>query len=181
VLSIAEIESDIPDARFVHLVRDPAGVVTSLLRRARDNAGMVGRAHQSNQSNDEAVWRECVHATLERHGKGNHFVVDAESFVDDPERWAVRIAAFLDLPYRSPEHPERVRAAGAAKPSHRPWKADAAGPVQRIAHDAIVLEPLDPRTVDLWAYARQVLGITSGGVSAAVPGASGSGRAEPAQ
>jgi hypothetical protein len=181
VLSIAEIESDIPDARFVHLVRDPAGVVTSLLRRARDNEGMVGRAHQSNQSNDEAVWRECVHATLERHGKGNHFVVDAESFVDDPEMWAVRIAAFLDLPYRSPEHPARVRAAGAAKASHRPWKADAAGPVQRIAHDdAIALAPLDPRTVDLWAHARQVLGITSGGVSAAVPGSLRSGGAEPA-
>jgi hypothetical protein len=162
VLSIAEIDTDIPDAHFVHLVRDPAGVVTSLLRRARDNEGMVGRAHQSVQANDEAVWRACVRATLEQHGRPGHLVLDSESFLADPETAATRVAGFLHLPYRDPTHPDRVRAQQATRPSHRPWKADAAGPVRSISHpDSITLQPLEPATEQLWDHTRHVLGLGS--------------------
>lgn len=167
VLSITEIEQGIPDARFVHLVRDPAGVVTSLLRRARDNEGMFGRAHQSVQSNDEAVWRACVRATLDQHGKANHLILDSESFVEDPETCAVRVAAFLQLPYRDPAHPGRVRAEQASRPSHRPWKADAAGPVRRITHDdRITLRPLAADTLQLWEHAQRLLRLTDTGAPA---------------
>lgn len=158
VLSIAEIEADIPGARFVHLVRDPAGVVTSLLRRARDNDGMVGRAHQSVQANDEAVWRTCVRATLEQHGVANHLILDSEAFLDDPEATAAWVSAFLQLPYRDPQHQDRIRAERASTPSHRPWKADAAGPVRRIDHsDTITLQPLETATTQLWEHTRRVL------------------------
>lgn len=161
VLSIGEISTDLPGARFVHLVRDPAGVVGSLLRRARDNPGMIGRAHQSVQANDEAVWRACITATLERHGEPGHLVLDSESFVEDPETAARQVAAFLQLSYRGPQHPGRVRAQAAATPSHRPWKAAAVGPVRRIAHaDTIALQPLQGETETLWRQARRQLGIT---------------------
>lgn len=158
VLAIPEIESDIPGAYFIHLVRDPTAVVRSLLRRARDNPGMIGARHQSIQKNDEAVWRECIHATLQHYGKANHVVVDSESFVDDPEAEASRVAAFLGIPYRAPEHPERIRAAQATTPSHRPWKRDAAGPVRRIVHENdIVMNPLDAETESLWTTVQQKL------------------------
>ncbi len=162
ILAIPEIEGDIPDARFIHLVRDPTAVVTSLLRRARDNPDMVGARHQSVQTNDETLWRACIQATLDRHGKANHLVVDAESFVEDPEAQAVRVAAFLDVAYREPDHPTRIRAAQATTPSHRPWKRDAAGPVRRITHpDEITLEPLDPATEELWSHAQQTLAVAA--------------------
>lgn len=161
VLSIAEIETELPDAQFVHLLRDPDGVVRSLLRRARDNPGMVGRGHQSVQANDEAVWRDCLRATLDRHGLPRHLVLDSEALVEDPETAAQQVATFLDVPYQDPRHPGRVRAQAAAVPSHRPWKADAAGPVRRIAHaDTITLQPLQPETVHLWQQALRMLGTT---------------------
>jgi hypothetical protein len=158
VLSIPEIEAEITGAYFIHLVREPAGVVQSLLRRARDNPTMVGAHHQSDQKNDEAVWRACIRATLQQHGKVNHLVVDSESFVEDPESQAARVAGFLDLPYRCPDDPVRARAALAAAPSTRPWKRDAVGRVRRILHeDDIALDPLDEETISLWDHAQRVL------------------------
>ncbi|GAB3259950.1 sulfotransferase family protein [Kineosporia babensis] len=162
VLTIPEIEADIPDAHFVHLVRDPVGVITSLIRRTRQNPDMFGAAHQSVQSNDEALWRACIEATLAQHGKPRHIVVSSESFVDAPEVQAQRIAAFLDVPYLPPDDPRRVAAAAAMKPSERAWKKDAVGPVRRIEHaEDIELAPLEPATVQLWEQARHEFGITT--------------------
>jgi hypothetical protein len=155
VLAIPEIEADIPGAHFIHLVREPTAVITSLLRRARDNPGMIGARHQSDQKNDEAVWRTCLQATLRQHGKADHLVVDSDAFVDNPEAEAITVAAFLDLPYRDPDDAHRAEARLAATPSERPWKRDAVGPVRRIVHqDDITLKPLDPETEALWSQAR---------------------------
>jgi Sulfotransferase family len=160
LLSIPEITAEIPGARFVHLVRDPAGTVTSLMRRAVTNPGMIGAGWQVDQAHDEHTWRTFIRATLAVHADPAHFVVDAEAFVDDPEPWARAVARFLELEYLPPEHPVRRAAQEAALPSHRPWKADAAGPVRRIHHpDRVDLAPLDAETVSLWAQAREVLGL----------------------
>jgi hypothetical protein len=160
VLALAEIAAEIPDARVIHVVRDPEAVIASLIRRAHDNPGMLGARHQGNQKNDEAVWRECLRATLQHHGMSNHLVIYSELFVDNPEAEAARAAAFLEVAYRPPHHPDRITAAQAATPSRRPWKRDATGSVRRISHDDdIVLEPLDPETESLWQHAQQVLGI----------------------
>jgi Sulfotransferase family len=161
ILGIPEIEADIPDAQFVHIVRDPTEVVTSLIRRARDNPTMIGSRHQLDQKNDEATWRQCIQATLQQAGKSNHCVIDSESFVDDPESQAARVATFLHLPYRAPDDPGRMKAATA--PTDRPWRKDAAGPVQRTAHDddRITLEPLDSDTESLWHHAQHALNIPS--------------------
>jgi hypothetical protein len=162
VLSIPEIEGDIPDARFVHFIRDPDAVVLSLVRRARANPAMFGARHQLDQKNNEATWRACVRASLAQHGRDNHLLVYSEAFVDDAEAVARRIADFLDLPYRRPDDPARVAAAAATVPSHRPWKRDAADPVRRMEHeDDTQLEPLDPDTEALWLEARTVLGVTT--------------------
>ena len=164
LLSAREIAAEIPGARFVHLVRDPGGVVTSLLRRAAANPGMVGAGWQAVQAHDEHTWRVCVRATLDLREDPAHLVVDAEDFVDDPEPWARRVAQFLDLPYRPPGDPARVAAEQASMPSHRPWKADAAGPVRRVAHaEPVPLAPLEPETLRLWTHAREVLGLRDPG------------------
>jgi hypothetical protein len=163
VLAIPEIEAEIGGAQFIHLVREPTAVVLSLLRRARDNPTMVGARHQSDQKNNEAVWRACLRATLQQYGKPNHLVIDSETFVDAPEVEAARVAAFLNVTYQGPEHPERIRAALANAPSERPWKRDAAGPVRRIAHqDNLVLKPLDTETEALWTHAREALSVAGG-------------------
>ncbi|MCE0540731.1 sulfotransferase [Kineosporia rhizophila] len=162
VLAIPEIEAEVPGASFIHLLRDPAGVVTSLLRRARDNPDMFGADFQSVQSNDEALWRACTEATLAQHGKPRHIVVPSETFVDDPETQAQRVAAFLDVPYLPPANPARIRAAAALPPSQRQWKKDAVGPVRRIDHhDDIPLQPLEPATTALWETAQKTLEISA--------------------
>jgi hypothetical protein len=160
LLSIPEIAAEVAGARFVHMVRDPAGTVTSLLRRAVANPGMIGAGWQTVQSHNEHTWRVFVRATLAVREDPAHLVVDAESFVDAPETWTQKVAAFLDLPYRAPDDPRRMAAEAATVPSHRPWKADAAGAVRRIEHPGpIALAPLEAETLQLWEQARQVLGL----------------------
>lgn len=161
VLAIPEIEGDIPGARFVHLVRDPMGVVASLMRRARDNPEMFGASYQRVQANAETIWRACTHATLDRYDKPHHIVISSEAFVDDPETEVARVARFLDVPYRAPDHPDRIAAARRVVPSHRAWKKDAVGPVRRIEHDdPLHLHDLAPETQALWGTARSVMGIS---------------------
>lgn len=160
VLSIPEIEADVPRARFVHVVRGPNAVVSSMVRRARANPTMLGARHQCDQKHDEATWRACVRATLDCHGRLNHLVVHSEAFVEDPEAFARRVAHFLDVPYLHPDDPGRVAAAQSAAPSHRPWKRDAAGPIRRFEHeDDTALVALDAETVSLWRQVQGVLGI----------------------
>jgi hypothetical protein len=160
VLTIPEIEADIPRAQFVHLVRHPAGTITSLIRRARENPDMFGAAHQRIQANDEALWRACIEASLAQHGKPSHLVVSSEAFVDAPEAEAQRVAAFLQVPYLPPDDPRRITAATEMTASERPWKRDAVGPVRRIAHtQSIQLDPLEPATLGLWETARRKFGI----------------------
>ncbi len=161
VLAIPEIEGDVPGARFVHLVRDPMGVVASLMRRARDHPDMFGASYQRVQVNAETIWRACTQATLDCRDKPNHIVVYSESFVDDPETEAARVAKFLDVPYRAPDHSDRIAAARLVVPSHRAWKKDAVGPVRRIEHDdAIRMRDLSLETQALWKKVRSVMGIS---------------------
>lgn len=160
VLSIPEIEHEIPDARFVHFIRDPEAVVLSLVRRARANPTMIGARHQLDQEHDRAIWRTCVCASLAQLGRDNHLLVYSEAFVDNPEGTVRPVAGFLDVAYRSPEDPDRAAAARASTPSHRPWKRDAAGPVRRLQHDdEVALEPLDAQTESLWREAQDALGL----------------------
>jgi hypothetical protein len=160
VLSIAEIESEVSGARFVHLVRGPEAVVASFIRRAAANPDMRGAAWQSVQGNCEAIWRTCAHATLATRGRSAHLVVDSEAFVADPEGQARRVADFLDLPYRAPDDPARAAVAAAARPSPRPWKKDAAGPVRAFEHRPLPLRPLEAETVAVWRRVVDAFGIT---------------------
>lgn len=158
VLALDEIEADVTGARFVHLVREPGEVVASFLRRAAANSGMRGSAWQAVQSNCEAIWRECVLATLVQTGKANHLLVDSNTFVTDPEAVVECVAGFVGVPYRSPGNLDRVAEARALEPSARPWKQDAAGPVRRIDHeDTPELGPLEPVTVQTWRQVRHRL------------------------
>jgi hypothetical protein len=119
LLSIPEITAEVPGARFVHMVRDPAGTVTSLLRRAAANPGMIGAGWQTVQSHNEHTWRVFVRATLAVHE-------------DRPIWWWTQVvrgragdldgrSRFLDLPYRSGRSAAWA-AEAATVPSHRPWK-----------------------------------------------------------
>jgi hypothetical protein len=71
VLALKEIEAEIAASRMVHLLRDPAEVVASFLRRAAANPDMRGAAWQSDQTRCEAIWRDCVAASLAVAGKAN--------------------------------------------------------------------------------------------------------------
>lgn len=171
VLALAEIEADVSGARFVHLVREPGEVVASFLRRAVANPGMRGAAWQAVQGNCEAIWRECVLATLQRHGEANHLLVGSEAFVTDPEAVAERVAGFAGVAYRPPDNPGRVAQARAFEPSARAWKQDAAGPVRRIDHwEATHLGPLEPATVRIWRQARELLGAANSSAAGEVNG-----------
>ena len=95
LLVIDAITRQAPGARFVHVVRDGRAVVASLYE-----------------------------VTRSRRGHPSHLVVGYPEVVEDPERVARRLAAFIGLPYRREMLTERQVAVGRIVADREPWKAN---------------------------------------------------------
>jgi hypothetical protein len=86
----------VPEARFVHLIRDPRGVVNSLL-----DAG--GRSWGSNWAPRDPygaalLWRQHVEAGLECAAAGPRCLeIRYERMVEDPEKAVASLLNFVDL------------------------------------------------------------------------------------
>jgi len=158
VLHIELIGSALPDARFVHLVRDGRDVVPSL----------VGLPFFPDHFNDAVLyWSDRV-----RHGRragrllgpNRYCEVRYEELVADPEATLRGLCDFLDLPY-SPEmleYPERadeVVSAVVDVGHHQGlWQAPTVGVrdwrATMSAHDQQVFEALAGSTLDDFGYER---------------------------
>jgi hypothetical protein len=132
VLSLAEIETGIPGARFAHLVRVPEGVVTSLLRRARATRdGRAGAAEQPGQRRGALAGNGSTRprsATTRATISSSTHEAFVDALVEAPETWRSGSRPSLTCPTGPPDHPGGLQAVRATTASHRPWTADAAGP-----------------------------------------------------
>lgn len=125
-LQVGALHRALPNARFVHVVRDPRAVVTSW-QSVPWSSGYVWR--------DAALWRERVQAVRRAPASAAVHTVRFEQLVQMPERVMQRVAAFLGL---APGHrwqqmtaPEQV----AVDTEAEPWKQNALAPI-----DAAVAE-----------------------------------------
>ena len=128
VLALPLLEQLFPNARYVHVVRDPRDVVASILplRFGSRSAGVAA-----------SDWNECVSgwwAAERRTPPQRRCEVRYEDLVTAPAQTLLRLAAFLDL--APPELDDEVSSV-----------SDAHGLAERAPHHRRLGEPIDDRSV----------------------------------
>jgi Sulfotransferase family len=141
----------LPEARFVHIIRDGRAVVASL------------RGLWFAPSDDLAVlgedWSRRVRVARLQGARHSHYLeIRYEDLVCDPEQVLKAVFLFLDLPYEPAVLGYQERAAerlheheGRKRPSGEVWLTKE----QRIAQQMRALQPLQPARCSAW---RDVLG-----------------------
>jgi len=136
---IEEIESHVPDAVFIHIIRSGADVVASFYAASHDPSFKgFGRP----MSLDECIerWTTDVEITRRELAKPNHYLVRYETLVSDPSLTLRRACAFLGLTFdeRMLHHQE---AAQRVILSWEHWKAGALEPIRNAngkkLHDSL--------------------------------------------
>lgn len=115
----------LPDARYVHVTRQGADVVASVVQVTREHPGWDGA-----RSIDEAAerWRADIAATRQYDGTPGHSIVCYEELAADPVSVLRPVWELLEVEEISPDH----RAGIAALISDRePWKQSLLGPIAR--------------------------------------------------
>jgi len=120
------LEGAVPDARFIHLVRDGRDVVASLVDRARRYPGFERRLDPRAAAR---LWNEAVHAALRSQGRPGHVLLAYEAFVGAPERELRRLCNFLSLEY-DPTMLSPQSSAGIVT-ANESWKSDVDKPITR--------------------------------------------------
>jgi hypothetical protein len=123
LLYIPEIQQDVPDARFVHVIRPGIDVMASLIDaniRFTENTAFLG---------DLGHWMQRWNRAMDIHrsylGKPGHHVLALEDLVRDPQAEWNRLCRFLDL------QPQTLMPQACDQPiadlQSEPWKLGAVG------------------------------------------------------
>jgi hypothetical protein len=118
------IDRTVPGARFVHVVRDGADVVTSLCEVARD----WGSTYSVDGA--LALWRECIEITARARLRPEHQVVGYADLVQDPEPVLRSVCEGVGLSYSAAMVEGRATAARGLIKDFEHWKGDNTGPLQ---------------------------------------------------
>ncbi|WP_141491638.1 sulfotransferase family protein [Longimonas halophila] len=153
-LQVAALHHALPEARFVHVIRDPRAVVNSW-RTVPWSSGYVWR--------DADLWRERVQAVRQAPESAPVHTVRFEQLVQAPATTMQRVAAFLGL---SPGHmwtrddvdAEQVAVDAEAEP----WKQNALAPIDPAVAtrwrralpeaDQAMVEHMAAREMQRWGY-----------------------------
>lgn len=117
---IHQIVRYIPDARFLHLVRDGRAVVASLYEVTRRYPERWGGPRAIDAC--IAQWNLCLKITQRYRGQPNHYLVCYEHLVRDPETVLRGICAFLGIEWRHSMLEDMGHAAEKIVLSEEAWK-----------------------------------------------------------
>jgi hypothetical protein len=123
-LQVVEAISDhLPDAKFIHIVRDGRAVSASMYKLAHTNPETWGQY----QSLDAVVqrWNQCVHDTHQYASQDRHITVQYKRLVEAPEQELGALAAFLGVSYDPVMIEQFHREAQHVVKSHESWKEEA--------------------------------------------------------
>lgn len=118
VLHLDQIGASFPDARFVHVLRDPLDVVSSWL--------VAPFAHTRSVTDYARAWAETVQAarTYSQRQPSRLLTIRHEDLVRDAEAVVRAMCAFLDLDYEPCMLEEFGREAQRNTHGHEQWKQD---------------------------------------------------------
>jgi hypothetical protein len=128
VLFTNYIERHIPDAKFVHIVRNGpdtiASIYDALLKYPLDPSW--------DWSLQGAIrfWIQCAKASLACADRPNHYIVGYTDLVEDTERVLRRICDFLDLPFETSMLESYAQTADRIVEPFEQWKASIREPIK---------------------------------------------------
>jgi LPS sulfotransferase NodH len=120
---IDQIERYVPNALFLHVVRDGRDVVASILRVARSHDEWRG-----SRSIEAAVarWNESAATTMDRNSRASDLVVRYEDLMSDTHTELSRLCDFIEVDF---EEVMLERSSGGGI-IDAPWKRAVAGPIR---------------------------------------------------
>ena len=149
MLSVQRIGRTLPEARFIHLIRDGRDVALSQSARALNE--------QPPPSEQAARWVKRIRKSREQAAtlKGPRYVeARYEELVRDPEATLRRICAFVELPWDAAMLRYHERAAGRLAEMAGSLRAEGGHAEQaagyRIDNHAPTTRPPDPAKLDKW-------------------------------
>jgi len=117
------IERLVPDAAFIHIVRNGEDNIASLCNAAREYPESWGR-HYGSLDRCIARWRLCIARTREQLGKDNHMAVRYEQLVSDPQAVLQAICPFIGVPFEEGMMAGYRHASRRVVLDREPWKAE---------------------------------------------------------
>ncbi|WP_221583747.1 sulfotransferase [Microbacterium sp. G2-8] len=122
LLFAEQIASQVPGSRFVHIVRDPVDVVSSLRRLSTEHPTDWTRKFQDLDAGINR-WTRSGRAHKKWVGDPAHFFVSYETLVASPESVLRTLCSWLELEYDPEMTSGFARSAESLIAGHEPWKA----------------------------------------------------------
>ncbi len=129
---IHDFEQALPDARFIHLIRNGADVVASLYEVTNRYPKQWGRGYTIEQC--VANWNHSVALSLYHCAKPNHLCVTYEQLVADPAATLGTICQFIDVPWEAAMLDHYAQSADSLILTHEAWKKKTK---QQITHEKL--------------------------------------------
>ena len=122
---IQQIARYVPEAKFLHIVRDGRSVVDSLYRVTRQHPGVWGGPRPLTACIEQ--WNRCLNITLKYHQNPAHYIVCYETLTAQPETTLRHICEFLDIDWQPAMLTSMASSAAAVVLPDETWKEDNLG------------------------------------------------------
>jgi hypothetical protein len=144
---ISEITDALPEAKFIHIIRRPDAVISSML-----DAGEKYPEWQDYKSVEYCLklWNKSVAFSIENSSKNNHVIVRYEDFVERKDEVIKEIFNFLGVQDESLDEIERKRKLTSRKISLKsePWKNNVSKEIKNNNKSDIFLNENDIRYIN---------------------------------
>lgn len=122
------IQDLVPDASFLHLVRDGRAVTASIYQVSRQHPQRWGGPYDLGIITKR--WNRCVADTLGFLGQENHIAVLYEDVATRPEKTLQFLSRRLPIPYSESMTDPTRRASDQIVSDHEEWKTAVEGPIE---------------------------------------------------
>lgn len=129
---IADFTAAVPDARFIHLLRNGADVVASLYEVTNQHPEQWGQGYTIEQCVE--MWNRAVHLSLGYAGNINHHIVHYEQLLAQPEGTLGNLCHFIGVPFETTMRDAHHTVAQQLITAHESWKSGALTPLQMTDH-----------------------------------------------
>lgn len=125
---IPQIEEALPDAKFLHILRNAPDTITSLHRVTREHPDAWRGRRSIHRCTHR--WMRDIRISLECLDRPDHHLLRYESLTTGPETVLREVCRFMCLPYTFQMISDHQAAADAVVQPHETWKRKARGEIR---------------------------------------------------
>jgi hypothetical protein len=133
VFCVKRIQQYIPDALFIHIIRNGPHTVASLVDVGRKYPDQWGRNPESLVESAVRRWNVALRESLQYRGDPRHYMIRYEELVSDPVRILSGLCGFLGCDFDKQMIADSSEKAGDLILDIEPWKRANVGPIRNTA------------------------------------------------